>query len=65
MKGKRLSKAKPVIRTSIFAFKAERKTIAHDRDLKDARVLLDRQDPPDNLDPRVRLGRQDRQADRS
>jgi hypothetical protein len=56
-KGKRLSKAKPVIRTSIFAFKVERKTIAHDRDLKGERVFLDRRGRQDNLDLRVQLGR--------
>jgi hypothetical protein len=55
-KGKRLSKAKPVIRTSIFAFKTERK-IAHDRDLKDERVFLDRRGRQDNPDLRVQLGR--------
>jgi hypothetical protein len=63
MRAKRLSKEKPAIRTSIFAFKVEKK-IAPDRDLKDARALLGHQDLPVNLDLRALPGRLAPRADK-
>jgi hypothetical protein len=65
MKGKRLSKAKPEIPTSIFAFKAEKRKGAHDRGLKVGKGPLDHQDQPANLDLRDLPGRPDPRADKS
>jgi hypothetical protein len=64
MRGKRRSKGKPEILTSIFACKAEKKRIAHDRDVKDGTVLLGRQDRRANPGLRALPGRLDPPAAR-
>ncbi len=52
MRGKRRWKEKAAIRTSIFAFRAEKKENAHNRVPKDERGLLGLQDLQANLDLR-------------
>ena len=62
--GKRRWKEKPAIRTSIFAFRAEKKENAHNRAPKDERGLLGLQDLQGNLGLRGLPGRLVRPADK-